>query len=294
MLQCSGELVYVNEPLNPGHPPGRSPGVLDAEVTHRFQYIDPQDDSAWRRAFTKTTALRYGIVAELRKNHRPYDLARMLKYSTAFTWGRLTGRSALIDDPFALFSTPWFATELGCRVVVLARDPVSFTGSWDKLGWDADLHELLGQPALVRDLLAGHEDELNSLVTSQDRPARISQLWRTAYDVVDQRFRSIPGVAVIRYEDLAADPLPRFEELYANLGLTWTDSTRQAIARATSGEARATAFSWSLSGGMSRTAFQPMDSRVAIATARRRLPPEIMEQVWNRTADVARRFGYES
>ena len=30
MLEASGALVYVNEPLNPQHPPGRSPGVLRA------------------------------------------------------------------------------------------------------------------------------------------------------------------------------------------------------------------------------------------------------------------------
>jgi hypothetical protein len=30
MLEASGALVYVNEPLNPQYPPGRSPGVLRA------------------------------------------------------------------------------------------------------------------------------------------------------------------------------------------------------------------------------------------------------------------------
>jgi hypothetical protein len=33
MLEASGALVYVNEPLNPQHPPGRSPGVLRADVS---------------------------------------------------------------------------------------------------------------------------------------------------------------------------------------------------------------------------------------------------------------------
>ena len=39
MLEASGQVVYVNEPLNPRRPPGRSPGVLNASVTHRFQKI---------------------------------------------------------------------------------------------------------------------------------------------------------------------------------------------------------------------------------------------------------------
>lgn len=45
MLAAGGELVYVNEPLNPQHPPGRCPGVLNAHVTHRFQYICPDRKS---------------------------------------------------------------------------------------------------------------------------------------------------------------------------------------------------------------------------------------------------------
>ena len=44
MLEASGALVYVNEPLNPQHPPGRSPGVLRADVQHAFQYISEDNE----------------------------------------------------------------------------------------------------------------------------------------------------------------------------------------------------------------------------------------------------------
>src|SRR5690606_37762519 len=100
MLAAGGGLVYVNEPLNPQRPPGRSPGVLDATVTHRFQYICRDNEHEWLRAFTDTVALRYRFRAELRRNRAPSDLARMIKYGSAFTVGRLTGRRALLDDPF--------------------------------------------------------------------------------------------------------------------------------------------------------------------------------------------------
>ena len=45
MLEASGQVVYVNEPMNTRRPPGRSPGVLNAHVQHRFQYVDPADDA---------------------------------------------------------------------------------------------------------------------------------------------------------------------------------------------------------------------------------------------------------
>ena len=143
MLEASGEVVYVNEPLNPQHPPGRSPGVLDAEVTHRFQYICPDNDQLWARAFADTIQLRYHVVAELRRNHGPYDLARMAKYSAAFTRGRLRGRRALIDDPYAVLSARWFAERLDADVVVLMP---SRCRSWaaGAPGWKVDFQELLG------------------------------------------------------------------------------------------------------------------------------------------------------
>jgi hypothetical protein len=78
MLGASGEAVYVNEPLNVQHPPGRSPGVLNAQVSHRYEYICADNDERWVHAFNDTLRLRYHLVAELRRNHSPYDLAGSL------------------------------------------------------------------------------------------------------------------------------------------------------------------------------------------------------------------------
>jgi hypothetical protein len=89
MLEASGALVYVNEPLNPQRPPGRSPGVLRAEVEHAFLYISEENERVWLPAFRDTVRLRYHPLAELRRNHRPYDLLRAVKYTAGFAPGRL-------------------------------------------------------------------------------------------------------------------------------------------------------------------------------------------------------------
>jgi hypothetical protein len=59
MLEASGALVYVNEPLNPQHPPGRSPGVLRADVEHAFRYISDDNEQVWLPAFLDTVRLRF-------------------------------------------------------------------------------------------------------------------------------------------------------------------------------------------------------------------------------------------
>jgi hypothetical protein len=288
MLEASNQLVYVNEPLNPQHPPGRSPGVLDAEVTHRFQYICPDNDQPWTRAFTDTTKLRYHVLAELRRNHGPYDLARMAKYFTSFTHGRLQGRRALIDDPFAVLSARWFAERLDADVLVLVREPVSLVGSWRRLGWKFDFQDLLGQPLLLRDLLGGYEPEMQALVGSPDRLAQIALLWRVTYAAVHRLRGVVPRLRVVRYEDLSREPVEQFQLLYEAFGLTWSTGIAERVAAATSGTAGTDrSHAWTVRYGLSRTAFRPMDSRAALRSYETRLTPEEISRVRELTADVA-------
>ncbi|MGH3737278.1 MAG: sulfotransferase [Micromonosporaceae bacterium] len=291
MLEASGELVYVNEPLNPQHPPGHSPGVLNAPVTHRWQYICDDNGEEWLPAFRDTVALRYRFGAELRRNRGLYDLARLAKYGTSFTRGRLRGRRALLDDPFALLATRWLVRRLGCRAIVLVRDPVALVGSWRKLGWQVHFHELLEQPLLVRDLLSTDDvAELRSLIGSPDHMRRIATLWRLAYTIVEG-FNDLPGVRVQRYEDLATDPDTGFRELYAHCGLTWSDRARATVRAATSGgDDDSDPHRWSLRYGLSKTAFRPMDSTAALTSYRQRLTEHEIAQVRLLTTDVAARF----
>jgi len=273
MLCAAGGLVYVNEPLNPQHPPGRSPGVLNATVTHRFQYICRDNEGPWLAAFADTVALRYRFLAELRRNRSPYSLARMVRYGAAFTAGRLLGHRALLDDPFALFSTAWLCERLGCRAVVLIRDPVAFVGSWRRLGWQIDVTELLGQPLLVRDhpvvkRLRGH---------GPDPIAVTAALWAVAREVAETFAATRDDVRLVRYEDLARDPLGGYRDLYAWCGLPWSARAAERIRRACSGPAATDRPFRRV--GLSRTAFRPMDSAANLTSYRDRLTPDEIARV---------------
>jgi Sulfotransferase family len=292
MLELSGALVYVNEPMNPSHPPGRSPGVLDAEVEHYFHYICPDNDRAWRRAFGDTLGLRYRLLAELRRNHRPYDLARAAKYQHAFWSGRRHDRAALLDDPYAVFSAGWLADHMDVRVVILVRDPVTFVGSWRALGWSVDPAELLFQPLLMRDHLEPFRAELEELAGSDDWLASACLVWRATYHVVGRVAAERPSILVRRYESFAADPIRSFESLYGELGLPWQATVEDKIrAATTSGPVNREGFRWSIRGGApSRTAFQPMDSRASLARAAARLDADQVARVLELTSDVRTAF----
>lgn len=291
MLEASGEVVYLNEPMNPGHPPGHSPGVLNADVTHQFQYIRAGHDQVWRRAFTDTLALRYQLRAELRRNRGGYDLARAAKYLAAFSAGRRRGRRAMLDDPFALLSTGWLSQVMGCTSVVLVRDPVAVVGSWRKLGWSVHFHELLEQPDLMADHLGPYADRMRALIGSPDWLARSCLLWELAYDLVDRVFAPLPGVHVVSYESLVREPQEAFARLYADLGLTFSPAARARVHEATSGAtAGGGAHTWSLRGGLSRTAYRPMSSAAALDSYRTRLSAEEVARVRELTGAVAARF----
>ena len=139
----------------------------------------------------------------------------------------------MLDDPFAIFSTGWLVQQMGVEAVVLVRDPVSFVGSWRALDWSIHFHELLEQPALVRDHLGPYVDRMRALVGSPDWLARTCLLWEATYDVVDRAFRGIPGVHVVGYESLVQDPMSRFADLYRRFGLTWSDEAAGRVREAT-------------------------------------------------------------
>jgi hypothetical protein len=280
MLEASGRLVYVHQPLNPNHPPGRSPGVLRAEVRHAFQYISEEDERGWLPAFRDTVRLRYHPLAELRRNHAPEDLRRAAGQMAGFALGRLRGRRALLADPYAVFAAPWLHRRVGCQVVVTVRDPVATVSRWRRLGWRPTLGELLAQPALVRDRLAPFRGELAAAgADPADVVGQATLLWRVIYGTVLAFRREIQGVVVVRAEDLAEDPAPAAAALYDRLGLPFGPAAERAIVRTSS----------RLTGAPPWGSPDPSGCE---STGQDGLPLREAARVRELTADVAPAYGY--
>jgi hypothetical protein len=286
ILQASRQLVYVNEPMNPQHPPGHSPGVLNARIAHRYQYICADNESPWIPAFADTVALRYQFLAELAANRRPYDLGRMVKYGTTFTLGRLTSKRALIDDPFALLSVPWLVDRFESDAIILVRDPVAIAGSWHALGYVADMHDLLNQPTLLRDYLTPYEADLRRMHNSDDTIGRLCTLWRALHGAV-AAMQKRDGVFIYRYEDIVRAPQLEFRRMYSDCNLSWNERTKQWIAASTSADGKTGAHPFK---GLSKTAYRPMTADTALNSSRTRLTKAEIARVRDETADVRALF----
>jgi hypothetical protein len=217
-------------------------------------------------------------------------------HTAGFALGRLRGRRALLDDPYAVFGAPWLARRVGCRVVVTVRDPVATVSSWRRLGWTPRLAELLAQPALVRDRLGRFAPDLEAaLADGADGVGQAGLLWRVIYGTVAGYRAEIPGLEVVRHEDLSADPVPAFAALYGRLGLPFEPDAERAIVAATSAGSGGGAMRWSVSAGWCPR--RPPAASTAGPTSRcgaSASPPQEVARVREQTADVAAQFGYTS
>jgi hypothetical protein len=303
MLDASGRVVYINEPLNPQRPPGRSPGILRALVHHRFQYITEENESEFLQPFLELLELNYHLVDELRVIRSPFDLARLVKYWNSFLRGRIHRRRPLLDDPYALFSTEWFVERLHCDAVVVVRHPASIVSSRKRLGYRTDFSQFLRQQMLMRDWLEPFESELEEALRHRgDVVWGASLLWKMGYHVIRELCLRLPGVHVIRYEDLSFEPMASFHALFRFLQLPFTENASNRVRQASEAkpggrkrrEGRDGGHSWSLSrNGLARTAFQPLESRAHAVRWKRELSRREISRIRALTDEVARFYYVE-
>ncbi len=293
MLAGSGEVVHINEPFNRRHPPGLTPGILRVPAPRAYQYVGPHNESEHIAGFRDMLRLRYNVGAELRANRGIYDLAKMLKYATAFSHGRSRGLRPLIDDPYMVFAAEWMAERLDCQVVMLVRHPAGIVSSLQRIGtgWSDNLPDIAAQPELVRDLLAPFAEELERAAAEPLDPiAHGALLWRVIHTGIQRQVARNPRFVVVRYEDLATDPLTEFRSLYGRLeGLSFNAAAEEAVRSGCLAGPAQRQVPWGRVG-LGRTAFQPMQSQANAWAWRDRLPAEQVAEVIERTRDVAERF----
>jgi hypothetical protein len=291
MLRAAGGFVHLNEPFNPKRPPGQSPGILNAAVPVGYIYVADHNAREFRPALHDTFRFRYRHLAELRQNRSWFDLAKMGKYSSAFTMGALRRKRPLLDDPYASLAAPWIAEEFDGQVALLVRHPAAMVASYRKLGYRAHFRHFLDQPHLMADHLEPWRAEMEALVETEDRVAQVATFWallhRVLFDMADRSDR----LHIVRYEDLCADPEGEYERLFARMGLVFNDAARAEVVAGTNGSSKNQSHSWRVSrhGGLSRTAFRPMDSKSMVRAWEKTISPTEAARIRAITAGVADR-----
>lgn len=278
MLAAGGQAAYISEPLNLWH----RPGVLSAPVSNWYTYICAENEELYLPAFHQLFVYRYHTLDEIRSIKSRKDAMRMGRDRWIFFQGRLRSKRPLLKDPFAVFSAPWFATQLGCRVVVTVRHPAAFTSSLKRLDWTFEFNDLLSQPLLMRDLLEPYRDEMKS-IAPDDVIGQGSLLWKMIYQTMSDFCEQHPGFILVRHEDCSRTPLESFRTLYAMLGLQFTPSAEKEILRSSSAEN---------SPELSKSSVHAykLDSRAGLERWKRHLSREEIDRIASLTGKVAARY----
>ena len=278
MLAASSQVAYISEPLNVLH----RPGVLRAPVSKWYTFISAENEAAYLPAFREMLTFRYGLWREIGSLRSRKDFLRMGRDFSIFLRGWRLRQRPLIKDPFAIFSAPWFADRLGCRVVITVRHPAGFASSLKRLNWTFDFHNLMDQSTLMEKWLDVDRAEMEAL-GADDIIGQAALLWRMIYRVVARMMKLHPSFIVVRHEDLSLDPISCYRDLYAALDLDFTPKVEQAILNASSAENP-------VELSKKKVHAVKLDSRANLDNWKKRLSPDEIERVRKMTGKVSNLF----
>ena len=275
MLAANPMTAYISEPLNVLH----RPGVFHAKVKHWYQYVCEDNEGEYLTAFQELLEFDYHLWDEIRSLRSRRDFLRMGRDFLIFYNGLMRGQRALLKDPFAVFSTPWFVKRLNCKVVITVRHPAAFASSLKRLNWPFDFQDLLDQPLLMRDHLGPHREQMGS-IGPEDVIGQAALLWKLIYRSVHEACERNPDFITVRHEDLSLDPVPGYRALYTSLGLEFTPRVEKTILNSSSSENP---------GELSRKKVHGvnLDSRANLDNWKKRLTAEEIERVRTMTEDVS-------
>jgi hypothetical protein len=278
MLAVDSSVAYISEPLNVLH----RPGVYRTNVKHWYQYICDENQSEYLPAFKELLDFDYHLWDEIRSIKSRRDFLRMGRDFAIFYNGLMRGQRVLLKDPFAVFSTEWFAKCLNCRIVITVRHPAAFVSSLQRLNWPFDFQDLLDQPLLMRDFLEPYRAQMEA-AKNHDIIGQASLLWNLIYRSVHTTLQRNADFIAVRHEDLSVDPVNGFRKLYDALDLDFTKRVEKTILNSSSSENPA-------EPSRKNIYSVKLNSRTNIENWRKRLTADEIQRIRELTGEVSQLF----
>jgi hypothetical protein len=275
MLAADALTAYISEPLNVLH----RPGVFHTKVTHWYQYVCEENESQYLPAFEELMEFDYRLWDEIRSIRSSKDFLRMGRDFLIFYNGLMRGQRVLMKDPFAVFSTLWFAKRLNCKVVITVRHPAALASSLKRLNWSFHFQELLNQPLLMRDHLEAYRDQMQSM-KPDDVIGQAALLWKMIYRSIHAASELNPDFIIVRHEDLSRDPVPGFHDLYRLLDLDFTRRVEKIILTSSSSENP-------MELSRQKVHRVKLDSRSNLENWKKRLTVQEIDRIYKTTEEVS-------
>lgn len=131
----------------------------------------------------------------------------------------------IIKEVAAFLSLEWVSARWAPDVLMIIRHPGAYVASVNNLDQQTEeisrFEILRDNPVLQKNYLAPFASHLNSLT----HPAEITAAsWAIRNYIVLKKQQAHQDWALVRYEDVAADPLAQFEALYKRFNLEWNET----------------------------------------------------------------------
>lgn len=136
----------------------------------------------------------------------------------------------LVQEAAAFLSVEWVAARWQPEVIILLRHPAAHVAAIRAAGQEAQerarLHLLLANPALREGPLAPLRDRLAAIEEPLEAAAAC---WGIRTSVVLEASLRHPDWTVLRFEDLARDPLAGLRGFFERFGLTWSEDLARRL-----------------------------------------------------------------
>jgi hypothetical protein len=229
-LSFAPGFTYYREPDNYDR-------VREAERRFVNLYLTADhDDLAYRRLMTRACAGEIATAFTMKEDPGPLlapfgGPGRRLGERHPFLF--LRRPNVLLKLVFANLNLAWLSANFPeARQLCVLRHPCGQFASWKRLGWEPRPDALLENARLMEDHLHPFADLIRRADGFWERAGA---LWAATVTVIHRQTAASGGRSIVAYEWLCDDPLPRYQELYALLGLDWTGRARRGVRRTDTG-----------------------------------------------------------
>jgi sulfotransferase family protein len=164
-------------------------------------------------------------------DHANPEISRPLRMLTSVArppGSRPSGRQGdrvLVKTVYSPLALDWIDERFQPQVLIVLRHPLNVMSSWAELGWGGCALETNPR---VRERLASRWDlpQLDADATPLQRIAwEVGLFTSQLHAGLDEH----PHWTAVSHEDLCVDPRTKFQQLYQDLGLTWSGRTEKFL-----------------------------------------------------------------
>jgi hypothetical protein len=224
MISQAPFVRYIHEPMNID---GR-PCHCGIKFDYWFQYLTPENGQHFRDHLKHTlfpSFDRVGLINLITTVAQTRRIRPLLGYLQSYLSYR-----ALVKDPLAVFSAETLAEFFNMDVVVVIRHPAAIVSSYKTLSWAHQFSQFLHQPELMEEHLAPFRAEIEDFARNEyDTVDQAALLWKLIHYVIIKYQKTHPNWIFVRHEDLAADPLEGYQNLFNKLELSFSKHVRRVI-----------------------------------------------------------------